>query len=141
MININSDLIHGYVLWIYRLNFEFGCGPMIFDRVMPLELRNNGKFFRSLSQQPLHMYTHLRFDIWICHRNIQVEFEFGFGWWFLTEMKNSQFPLSNFWRDAYIHKTDISYTCKKIQIMFEFSFGLIFWQSYTSWTKEMMGNS
>lgn len=49
MININLDLIYGYVLWIYRLNFEFGCGFMIFDRVMFFELSNLNKCYIKFS--------------------------------------------------------------------------------------------
>lgn len=44
--------------WMWLMNIEFEFGLMIFDRVMPLELRKNGKFtFLSLSQQPLYVFN------------------------------------------------------------------------------------
>lgn len=61
---INNLCMHQlkFDIWMYLINikaeFKVGFGPMIVDRLMPLELwKKNGKFtFRSLSQQPLHTF-------------------------------------------------------------------------------------
>lgn len=52
-----------------HVEFEYASGPMIFVRVIPLNLgKKNGKFtLRPLSHQPLHIFQ-LKFDIWICHK-------------------------------------------------------------------------
>lgn len=62
-----------------NIEFEFGSGLMIFDRVMPLELRKNGKFYFSIIISTTFVHIQLKFDIWMCYKNIQGEFEFGFG--------------------------------------------------------------
>lgn len=102
----SSNLIYGCGLWIYRLNLWF------LAELCPLNLEKNGKFtFQSLSQQPLQ--TYISCVIYRCVIEMYTGWVqlYSFGpmifkqtcaSWTLKKMKNSQFPPSIFWRDAYI---------------------------------------
>lgn len=79
---------------------------------MSLELEKKGNHFPNIILTTL-LHIQRRFDIWMCHRNIQVEFDFGFGQIIfdflpLELKKNSQFPLSDFLKGC-IYKADISF--------------------------------
>lgn len=69
-----------FIYFNIQVYFEFGSAQIIFNRVMPLELRKKEKFtFRSLSKQSTVAHIQLKYKICMCHMNIQVEFEFGSG--------------------------------------------------------------
>jgi hypothetical protein len=70
-------------IWICQRNahvkFKFGHGLMIFGRVMPLSFWKDKKFQFLFIICPTFVHIQLKFNISICHRFMQVKFDFGHG--------------------------------------------------------------
>jgi hypothetical protein len=60
---------------ITQAKIEYGRGPKIFFRVIPLEF-----FFQfPLSKFCLNVCIRFKLHVWVRHRNAQVKFEFGYA--------------------------------------------------------------
>jgi hypothetical protein len=62
-----------------QIKVEFGHGLVIFGRVIPLLLWKKRKFSVPFIISPTVVHIHVKFSIWICHKNTLVKFEFGHG--------------------------------------------------------------